>query len=564
MIGAPSPDASEAPARAGRGWRRLTLACVIAGVLLRLSFLTWQDPWGPHHPDEGILPLEALALWEGITPREVGWPASTMRLALSVAAANAFAVQAGRAAWQARERPERALETVTTWIGRQYLHRTLLVEIGRFLAFAIGTLQLLATVWTLRRWLPEPGVFAGTVVVALNVLAIAYSHYVLADISGVLFATLIVGLAAAPTAGSIRAMAVLAGFAAASKFHFGLWILAPVLCIWSTAGSPASKLRATLVALGLSAAVVIALVPWLWLNPTLQMKEFAGVVLAKIGTGAPPAARLGSLLVITGALGVAGWIGGLAGAASMGRADVRRWAPVLAPTLAGLLAIASSQIVADRYALVLLPGVALLAGAGWQRLLAARGTIARRVAVGALAAAIVWSLADDLAAERTRREVDVDVLAARWVLAHVPRGSRIALHDEAVARPPRSAATLQRCLARIDAPDAYEDKWAVEGIVIPDTAAEPMRSAVLSDERFFAYWCRRELDVRTDPGYDVVLYHAGPRFWAVAEQEALDEFHDGRLDVLDPEHGPLRRAAAIRGAHDAARHPSDLYAGGGR
>lgn len=52
---------------------RIALAAVLLLALLaRASVVTWSDPWGPHHPDEHILPLEALALWEGITPREVG------------------------------------------------------------------------------------------------------------------------------------------------------------------------------------------------------------------------------------------------------------------------------------------------------------------------------------------------------------------------------------------------------------------------------------------------------------------------------------------------------------
>jgi hypothetical protein len=60
---------------------------ILIGACPRASVLVWSDPWGPHHPDEHILGLEALGLWEGITPREIGWPRS-------------------------------ALEVVTTWIGK--------------------------------------------------------------------------------------------------------------------------------------------------------------------------------------------------------------------------------------------------------------------------------------------------------------------------------------------------------------------------------------------------------------------------------------------------------------
>ncbi len=76
-----APTVSKTPLWLGAaGTYRLALAAVLLlAVLARMSVVTWSDPWGPHHPDEHILPLEALALWEGITPREVGWPGSTTR-----------------------------------------------------------------------------------------------------------------------------------------------------------------------------------------------------------------------------------------------------------------------------------------------------------------------------------------------------------------------------------------------------------------------------------------------------------------------------------------------------
>jgi hypothetical protein len=65
-----------------------------------------------------------------------------------------------------------------------------------------------------------------------------------------------------------------------------------------------------------------------------------------------------------------------------------------------------------------------------------------------------------------------------------------------------------------------------------------MRSMVLNDEEFHAYWCRRELQVSRDPGYLTVLYHQEPRSGAVREREAIARFFDPgrplgeRIDVL--------------------------------
>ena len=68
---------------------RLMLVAVLAvAVLVRLAFLLpsyWAHPYEVHHQDEHFLPLEAVALWEGVTPDELGWPASPSRLLLSAA-----------------------------------------------------------------------------------------------------------------------------------------------------------------------------------------------------------------------------------------------------------------------------------------------------------------------------------------------------------------------------------------------------------------------------------------------------------------------------------------------
>src|SRR5947208_3536428 len=102
--------------RARRRWRIVILAMLIAGAAARASVVFWADPWGPHHPDEHILPLEALALWEGITPREVGWPGTTSRVLLSGVEAAKLAVDKGHALWQRRSNPAEALGVITKWI----------------------------------------------------------------------------------------------------------------------------------------------------------------------------------------------------------------------------------------------------------------------------------------------------------------------------------------------------------------------------------------------------------------------------------------------------------------
>src|SRR5258708_23598544 len=71
----------DAPLKQGHDWSRAFWLAIGAAILIgsfaRLNLIRWAEPCAPHQPDEHILPLEALALWEGITPREVGWPGST-------------------------------------------------------------------------------------------------------------------------------------------------------------------------------------------------------------------------------------------------------------------------------------------------------------------------------------------------------------------------------------------------------------------------------------------------------------------------------------------------------
>src|ERR1700716_3554548 len=118
--------------------RWATLAAILLGAIVRVGVVQWTDPWETHHPDEHILPLEALALWEGVTPREIGWPGSTTRLVLSAVAASQCVAEEGRAMWRQRAQPDRALEIVSAWIGRRYVDPRPLYRLGRTFSVVTG------------------------------------------------------------------------------------------------------------------------------------------------------------------------------------------------------------------------------------------------------------------------------------------------------------------------------------------------------------------------------------------------------------------------------------------
>ena len=515
-----------------RGWSRAiwvaTIAAVLIGALARINVGRWAEPWDPHQPDEHILPLEALGLWEGITPREVGWPGSTTRLVLSVVAASQCLREQGRVMLEERAHPDRALQIVSTWIGNRFVDPRPLYRMGRTISVVTGILQLVAVVWALSQWVGQAGTASGTLAIALSPVTVAYSQYVLADIAGLLFGTIAMGLAARPTPRRVIAMAALVGLAASSKFHFGLWLLTPLLCVWT--GDQKLFPRKWLLSLGVVltvAWVLVMFVPWFLMDPLLALKEFAGVVLVKIGHGSRLGGVTRNVMIIFTAFGVLGWLGVFASVGGPGALDRRRFGPIALPLMLATAALVLSATVFDRYAIVLLPGAVILSGLGWDEWLGHPRPVVRRAAAVALAVAILVTATSLVRAQRVVGEADVDVLVRNWILANVSPGSRVAVHDEMNAYLPRVAEQLRDCAEHVTTASAYEAKWLVEGVRTSAGDQRPMESMVLNDERFNAYWCRRELGAANPNGFRMVTYHDEPRFDAVLEREAVNDFRTG-------------------------------------
>ena len=534
-----------------RAYRWLIAAALAAGVIARLSVLAWNEPWTPHHWDEHVLQLEALALWEGVTPREVGWPASTTRMMLSGLAAVQWARSGAAEAWALRDHPGEALESISAWIGERFVDPELLYRPGRALSIFTGVAQLLALLWALRRWVGPAGVVAGLAAGALSPVAVEYSQYVLADITALFFATIVVGLAARPTERNVLRMAAFAALATASKFHFGLWLLAPMLSVWlGLAGTMKRRLSWSLLTVSVFAVVLLAAVPWIWLNPVLTLKEFLGVVGSKVGSGATFALALSNIptiLIPTGALALVGSVLALAG----GRA--RANGPLLVvviPTVLGFVGVTASAVVFHRYGLVFLPGLLLLAATGWDLALTQSSTSLRTAARAVLIAALAGTGAMVVWSQRWIGEADVDVQVRAWILHNVPRGSRVAIHQEANAFLPRSTDDLRRCVTYVNTPEAFDAKWRVEGLPLNWGTVAPMRLIVMNDQLFQAYWCDRELQVQRDQGYNIVAYHAERRFHAVLERDAIREFREGTRDIT----GGLD-VLVVNRAVDAGREP---------
>ena len=509
------------------------------GVLVRLSVFAWSTPWEPHHPDEHTLPVEALALWEGITPYEVGWPASTTRLILSASAGVQWLITQGLEAWAVRDDPGAVLNQVTAWIGTRYADPEPLYQLGRTVSIVTGILQLLAVVWAVRQWTTgRLGVQAAALTAALAPIAVAYSQYVVADITGLLFATLCVGLAAHPTRGRILGMSALAALAACSKFHFGIWLLAPLLCVWlSSEPRIGNRVGLSALVLALAGWIFVTLVPWAWTNPLLTAKEFAHVVLSKVGAGAAAPSVWANARLVLGGLGMLCWAGAAVGLLSLRPVDLRRVAPAALPTLLGLIALSFSAVPFDRHGLVLAPGMFVLGAIGWERVMESRTRAVRWAAVTAFAVCALVTSTSLVRVMRVSGESDVDTLVKQWILDNVPQGRRVAVQDEMTAFLPRVPDQLRDCADSIFSRESFAARSTLLGLT-GSADEQAVWSAVMNDQVFQAFRCRRELQVHKGGGYRLVFFHQDERFGSLLESQVIEEFfsgstaHSGGIDVL--------------------------------
>ena len=509
---------------------------VIAAVL-RVSFAIpglWQQSWTPHHADEHILPEEALALWEGVTPRELGWPASTTRLGLSILYAVPFIAEQGGALRRAPN-PEAALEIVSRYIAARWVDPSPLFVLGRWFCAFIGIAQVVVMAWALRRWLPASAAAIGALCAATMPLLVLYSQFILSEVTGVLFASVVLGLLPGATPGDYRRAMLLGlfvGLAAGTKFHFGLWLMPAVAVWWICRGTAPTRYRltSTAVVVGTFLVVLVLLVPWTLSQPVLMMKEFAGVVLVKAGAGASMSQFASNTRQILLALGWAVLLGLPAGVVALVRRHAWLGLSVILITLGGLELLAASAVMFDRYALLVAPGALLIAAAGWQRAIdavpAAPGLLRSAVValfVGAL-------LVQPVLALRRVAQVGSYHEAHAWMLAHLPDKSHVVIYSEDNLFLPRTSEQLEACADGIWTADAYAAKWATNGVYLSRPQVLPMRLAVLNDEFFRAFWCLRELSAPRPISFVVERFHQDPRFDTLNVDMMVRQFNDGLAD----------------------------------
>jgi hypothetical protein len=244
----------------------------------------------------------------------------------------------------------------------------------------------------------------------------------------------------------------------------------------------------------------------------------------------------------------------------------RRVLPIALTMGAAIAALAGSAIVFDRYGLVVMPGLSLLAALGWEAGLSARSHRVRAVVTGASLIAFMATSGALVRSQVIAGETDVSVLATDWIVANIRPGARVARHDEDNTYLPRTREQLDSCINGISSRQTYAEKLQVIGMPERLAVNEPMRGAVLNDELFQAYWCRRERAVAAASGFTLIPYHPQPRFGSVLEEDAIDSFR-ARLtgaaaagpDVLVTSH-PVDAGIAPAATFQTSRGERIIYA----
>lgn len=525
-------------------WRLLNLSIIALAFVVRASCLVaWEEPGGVHHVDEPLLAYESLALWESVTPRELGWPASTTRLALGGACAVTMVAGPDSPLRGSSTSPPDLLAAVARWSRARLDDPAPLFLTGRWVSILLGTLQVLAIGWAARRWASPQAAAIAALACALSPLAVSHSQYILADITAVLFASLLIGVLSPRTAAGASlarplAAGALVGLATASKHHFAIWFVAVLADTVVHRRHRLLKEAAVAVA-GLLVAYLL-MVPWVLTDPLLILKEFLGTVLSKVqapgrGGFAGPAR---SLRIATEWLGWLGLVGIAPGLVVAWRSYGRACLPLVAVLVVGFAAVARTSEVHGRYGLLPFAAVALFAGMGWNAL-----ATAPRPAVRALALlALLGATAHD-AAQLWQTQRHIGVLnsyghARRWMLENLEPGAGIAVDTHFPCHLPHTRQQLVEMIEEREGPDAYEKKMRSNGFH-GEYPEQPMRSTILNDEAYAAFWLRRELSGRQPgEGFRVVLYHDDPRFNSVPTSEALARF-------LDPSTPPDQRLDAL-------------------
>jgi hypothetical protein len=195
----------------------------------------------------------------------------------------------------------------------------------------------------------------------------------------------------------------------------------------------------------------------------------------------------------------------------------------------GALAIAMTGRLYGRYALLVLPAVAFVAGIGLVEMVTrTRGYVRLAVVCGMLvvtaaAGRQLW------ASQVYAGALDSYGRAHAWLMENMKPGDALAVDAEFPQYLPRTRDQLHALVTELSGPQAYVKKMESNGFRGTfDT--EPMRLAVLNDEFYVAHWARRELSGDTSGGFNITLYADAPQYNTLLTRDAVARFVEGLTD----------------------------------
>ncbi len=406
-------------------WRSLALLLVLAlAAGLRLHGIDFGLP-ALNDPDELMFELGAVRMLTGPTlnPGWFGHPATTTMYLLALVNAATFGGGWLAGAWPD---PEGFMAAI-------YADPGLVILPGRIAMAVFGVL----TIWQVWRMGRQMGgmMAAGmaALLLACSPVHVTYSQIIRSDVVGTLFMLLCMGaalrIARAPRAEDFRWAALWLALAVASKWPFAIAALAVAGACAHQMLLPGADRRALLRWFAgfvlLAPLLLVLFSPFLVLDFDTVLRNISGEGhsrhLGATGGGFIDNARW----YLTGALYKGLGLGGLllaAGGLMLLARDRERGAVILPVLLAQVLIICLADIRWERWALPLLPLLALAAGLAAIRLAqwftGSRATLAQALLL--IVPLLLIHPAWTLAAARTN---DTRQAATRWGDAHIPAGS---------------------------------------------------------------------------------------------------------------------------------------------
>jgi 4-amino-4-deoxy-L-arabinose transferase-like glycosyltransferase len=321
---------------------------------------------------------------------------------------------------------------------------------GRALTALMGT----ATVWVLyrvgMRWGRQTALLSA-VMFAVMPLHVRESHYVLTDVPVTFFVMVAVLLSLRAheraTAGAFALAGIAVGLAAATKYNGAVVMIVPLLCAAMTPAVRPSRTAAALATVAGTLGAFLAAAPYTVIELPVFLNQFARLT-AEYRTVTPGIDAV--WLIYLKHLRIAlGWPGSIIVVAGLALGVFRAvagpsrlyWIVAVLLPVVYFRFISNQTLVYGRYLLPLLPLLALLgAAAVLAAVNALRHTgLARRGRLAAVAVLTLVAVAPpaytSIAFDANAARVGTPEQAYRWLLANVPKGSKVTLESRQILLP---------------------------------------------------------------------------------------------------------------------------------